>query len=124
QGAGALCVLEGLAGAVWSQVPASGGLSGQPSSRHVCPAGASGRPLHGGDLHQPRHRASVQAAETEEDLPEEKGKDFLRAAQMNMNLATWGRLVMSVLPPCSSLEPLSPPLTVPGSACTPTAPAG
>uniref|UniRef100_H3CBN3 protein kinase C n=1 Tax=Tetraodon nigroviridis TaxID=99883 RepID=H3CBN3_TETNG len=57
-------------------------------------------------------------------FPKEKGKDFLRAAQMNMNLATWGRLVMSVLPPCSSLEPLSPPLTVPGSACTPTAPAG
>uniref|UniRef100_A0AAQ4PW90 protein kinase C n=1 Tax=Gasterosteus aculeatus aculeatus TaxID=481459 RepID=A0AAQ4PW90_GASAC len=32
------------------------------------------------------------------------GKDFLRAAQMNMNFATWGRLVMSILPPCSSLE--------------------
>lgn len=38
------------------------------------------------------------------------GKDFLRAAQMNMNFATWGRLMMSILPPCSSLEPLSPPL--------------
>lgn len=38
------------------------------------------------------------------------GKNFLRAAQMNMNFATWGRLMMSILPPCSSLEPLSPPL--------------
>uniref|UniRef100_A0AAQ4R4X8 protein kinase C n=1 Tax=Gasterosteus aculeatus aculeatus TaxID=481459 RepID=A0AAQ4R4X8_GASAC len=27
-------------------------------------------------------------------FPKEKGKDFLRAAQMNMNFATWGRLVM------------------------------
>lgn len=54
------------------------------------------------------------------------GKDFLRAAQMNMNLATWGRLMMSVLPPCSSLEPLSPPLAAPSSTCTPppTGPAG
>ncbi|MBN3304564.1 PKN2 kinase, partial [Amia calva] len=29
----------------------------------------------------------------------EKGKNFLRAAQMNINIATWGRLMMSVLPP-------------------------
>ncbi|XP_026194746.1 serine/threonine-protein kinase N2 [Anabas testudineus] len=43
-------------------------------------------------------------------FPKEKGKDFLRAAQMNMNFATWGRLMMSILPPCSSLEPMSPPL--------------
>ncbi|XP_037340738.2 serine/threonine-protein kinase N2 [Pungitius pungitius] len=43
-------------------------------------------------------------------FPKEKGKDFLRAAQMNMNFATWGRLVMSILPPCSSLESMSPPL--------------
>ncbi|XP_075885519.1 serine/threonine-protein kinase N2 [Nelusetta ayraudi] len=43
-------------------------------------------------------------------FPKEKGKNFLRAAQMNMNFATWGRLMMSILPPCSSLEPLSPPL--------------
>ncbi|KAL6114906.1 uncharacterized protein ACO6RY_05572 [Pungitius sinensis] len=28
----------------------------------------------------------------------EKGKNFLRAAQMNMNFATWGHLMMSVLP--------------------------
>uniref|UniRef100_A0A7N8YIL2 protein kinase C n=1 Tax=Mastacembelus armatus TaxID=205130 RepID=A0A7N8YIL2_9TELE len=45
-------------------------------------------------------------------FPKEKGKDFLRAAQMNMNFATWGRLVMSILPPCSSLEPMSPPLSL------------
>lgn len=44
-------------------------------------------------------------------FPKEKGKDFLRAAQMNMSFATWGRLMMSILPPpCSSLEPMSPPL--------------
>ncbi|XP_034047578.1 serine/threonine-protein kinase N2 [Thalassophryne amazonica] len=43
-------------------------------------------------------------------FPKQKGKNFLRAAQMNMNFATWGRLMMSILPPCTSLEPLSPPL--------------
>uniref|UniRef100_A0AAQ5YJY9 protein kinase C n=1 Tax=Amphiprion ocellaris TaxID=80972 RepID=A0AAQ5YJY9_AMPOC len=43
-------------------------------------------------------------------FPKEKGRNFLRAAQMNMNFATWGRLMMSILPPCSSLEPMSPPL--------------
>uniref|UniRef100_A0A673J6B3 protein kinase C n=1 Tax=Sinocyclocheilus rhinocerous TaxID=307959 RepID=A0A673J6B3_9TELE len=47
-------------------------------------------------------------------FPKEKGKNFLRAAQMNMNFATWGRLMMSVLPPCNStVTALSPPL--PGS---------
>ncbi|CAJ1071003.1 serine/threonine-protein kinase N2 [Xyrichtys novacula] len=57
-------------------------------------------------------------------FPKEKGKDFLRAAQMNMNFATWGRLVMSILPPCSSLEPMSPPLAGPnsGSASSTTSP--
>ncbi|XP_054467970.1 serine/threonine-protein kinase N2 [Anoplopoma fimbria] len=49
-------------------------------------------------------------------FPKEKGKDFLRAAQMNMNFATWGRLMMSILPPCSSLEPMSPPLAGPNTA--------
>uniref|UniRef100_A0A8C8EZL6 protein kinase C n=1 Tax=Oncorhynchus tshawytscha TaxID=74940 RepID=A0A8C8EZL6_ONCTS len=44
-------------------------------------------------------------------FPKEKGKNFLRAAQMNMNFATWGRLMMSVLPPCNgSLQSMSPPL--------------
>ncbi|KAI3361916.1 hypothetical protein L3Q82_012186 [Scortum barcoo] len=51
-------------------------------------------------------------------FPKEKGKDFLRAAQMNMNFATWGRLMMSILPPCSSLEPMSPPLAGPNSDLT------
>ncbi|XP_056601519.1 serine/threonine-protein kinase N2 isoform X1 [Triplophysa dalaica] len=47
-------------------------------------------------------------------FPKEKGKNFLRAAQMNMNFATWGRLMMSVLPPCNSnVSALSPPM--PGS---------
>uniref|UniRef100_A0A8C4GKQ6 protein kinase C n=1 Tax=Dicentrarchus labrax TaxID=13489 RepID=A0A8C4GKQ6_DICLA len=51
-------------------------------------------------------------------FPKEKGKDFLRAAQMNMNFATWGRLMMSILPPCSSLEPMSPPLAGPNTGST------
>ncbi|MEE6514000.1 hypothetical protein FKM82_021914 [Ascaphus truei] len=45
-------------------------------------------------------------------FPKQKGKDFLRATQMNINLATWGRLMMSILPPCSSMTTLSPPLPV------------
>uniref|UniRef100_A0A8C1UXK4 protein kinase C n=1 Tax=Cyprinus carpio TaxID=7962 RepID=A0A8C1UXK4_CYPCA len=46
-------------------------------------------------------------------FPKEKGKNFLRAAQMNMNFATWGRLMMSVLPPCNStVTALSPPLKI------------
>ncbi|XP_072310219.1 serine/threonine-protein kinase N2 [Eucyclogobius newberryi] len=49
-------------------------------------------------------------------FPKEKGKNFLRAAQMNMNFATWGRLMMSILPPCSGLEPMSPPLAGPTTA--------
>ncbi|KAK0146704.1 Serine/threonine-protein kinase N2 [Merluccius polli] len=57
-------------------------------------------------------------------FPKEKGKNFLRAAQMNMNFTTWGRLmIMSILPPCSSLEAMSPPLVGPGApsdAGTPT----
>uniref|UniRef100_A0A8C4ECV6 Protein kinase N3 n=1 Tax=Dicentrarchus labrax TaxID=13489 RepID=A0A8C4ECV6_DICLA len=59
-------------------------------------------------------------------FPKEKGKDFLRAAQMNMNFATWGRLMMSILPPCSSLEPMSPPLAGPntGSTSSSTSPPG
>ncbi|XP_040915402.1 serine/threonine-protein kinase N2 [Toxotes jaculatrix] len=53
-------------------------------------------------------------------FPKEKGKDFLRAAQMNMNFATWGRLMMSILPPCSNLEPMSPPLAGPNAGPTST----
>uniref|UniRef100_A0A8C3SLX1 Uncharacterized protein n=1 Tax=Chelydra serpentina TaxID=8475 RepID=A0A8C3SLX1_CHESE len=41
------------------------------------------------------------------------GKEFLRASQMNINIATWGRLMMSILPPCSSMNTLSPPLHTP-----------
>ncbi|XP_074141001.1 serine/threonine-protein kinase N3 isoform X3 [Sminthopsis crassicaudata] len=37
------------------------------------------------------------------------GQDFLRASQMNISMAAWGRLVMSLIPPCSSLSTLSPP---------------
>ncbi|NXL08784.1 PKN2 kinase, partial [Mesembrinibis cayennensis] len=43
-------------------------------------------------------------------FPKQKGKEFLRAPQMNINVAAWGRLMMSFLPPCSSMSSLSPPL--------------
>ncbi|KAJ7414173.1 Serine/threonine-protein kinase N2 [Willisornis vidua] len=46
-------------------------------------------------------------------FPKQKGKEFLRAPQMNMNVAAWGRLMMSFLPPCSSITTLSPPLQDP-----------
>ncbi|XP_077334810.1 serine/threonine-protein kinase N3 isoform X1 [Lithobates pipiens] len=45
-------------------------------------------------------------------FPKQKGKDFLRATQMNINFATWGRLMMSILPPCGTISTLSPPLPV------------
>ncbi|XP_015244756.1 PREDICTED: serine/threonine-protein kinase N2-like [Cyprinodon variegatus] len=51
-------------------------------------------------------------------FPKEKGKNFLRAAQMNMNFATWGRLMMSFLPPCNSPDAMSPPLPAPDSGST------
>ncbi|KFV86484.1 Serine/threonine-protein kinase N2, partial [Struthio camelus australis] len=41
-------------------------------------------------------------------FPKQKGKEFLRASQMNINVAAWGRLMMSFLPPCSSMSSLSP----------------
>ncbi|XP_054466100.1 serine/threonine-protein kinase N2-like [Anoplopoma fimbria] len=37
----------------------------------------------------------------------ERGKNFLRAAQMNMNFSTWGHLMMSVLPRYSSFSTFS-----------------
>uniref|UniRef100_A0A8C4KGE6 protein kinase C n=1 Tax=Dromaius novaehollandiae TaxID=8790 RepID=A0A8C4KGE6_DRONO len=43
-------------------------------------------------------------------FPKQKGKEFLRASQMNINVAAWGRLMMSFLPPCSSMSSLSPSL--------------
>uniref|UniRef100_A0A8C0G598 Serine/threonine-protein kinase N3 n=1 Tax=Chelonoidis abingdonii TaxID=106734 RepID=A0A8C0G598_CHEAB len=46
-------------------------------------------------------------------FPKQKGKEFLRASQMNINIATWGRLMMSILPPCSSMSTLSPPFHTP-----------
>ncbi|XP_066466619.1 serine/threonine-protein kinase N3 [Tiliqua scincoides] len=42
-------------------------------------------------------------------FPKQKGKEFLRASQMNISIATWGRLMMNLLPPCSSPTTLSPP---------------
>ncbi|XP_018420824.1 PREDICTED: serine/threonine-protein kinase N3 [Nanorana parkeri] len=51
-------------------------------------------------------------------FPKQKGKDFLRATQMNINFATWGRLMMSILPPCGTITTLSPPLPAPAAADT------
>ncbi|XP_069870873.1 serine/threonine-protein kinase N3 isoform X3 [Dipodomys merriami] len=50
-----------------------------------------------------------------------RGQDFLRASQMNLSMAAWGRLVMSLLPPCSSPSTISPPK---GGLQTATAPRG
>ncbi|XP_074218453.1 serine/threonine-protein kinase N3 isoform X2 [Camelus bactrianus] len=49
------------------------------------------------------------------------GQDFLRASQMNLSMAAWGRLVMSLLPPCSSPSTISPPK---GCSQTPATPPG
>ncbi|XP_030643366.1 serine/threonine-protein kinase N2 [Chanos chanos] len=55
-------------------------------------------------------------------FPKEKGKNFLRAAQMNMNFATWGRFMMSVLPPCNSnVTAMSPPLATADVTSPPSA---
>ncbi|XP_043952243.1 serine/threonine-protein kinase N2 [Gambusia affinis] len=48
----------------------------------------------------------------------EKGRNFLRASQMNLNFATWGRLMMNFLPPCNSPEAMSPPLPAAGAAAS------
>ncbi|XP_048970967.1 serine/threonine-protein kinase N3 isoform X1 [Canis lupus dingo] len=48
-----------------------------------------------------------------------RGQDFLRASQMNLSMAAWGRLVMSLLPPCSSPSTISPPKACPQTPATP-----
>ncbi|KAI4587634.1 hypothetical protein R6Z07M_003759 [Ovis aries] len=48
-----------------------------------------------------------------------RGQDFLRASQMNLSMAAWGRLVMSLLPPCSSPSTISPPKTCSQTPATP-----
>ncbi|KAL2782126.1 serine/threonine-protein kinase N3 isoform 2, partial [Daubentonia madagascariensis] len=48
-----------------------------------------------------------------------RGEDFLRASQMNLSMAAWGRLVMSLLPPCSSPNTISPPKACPQTPTTP-----
>ncbi|XP_045144493.1 serine/threonine-protein kinase N3 [Echinops telfairi] len=50
-----------------------------------------------------------------------RGQDFLRASQMNLSMVAWARLVMNLLPPCSSPSTISPPR---GCAQTPTTPRG
>ncbi|XP_037351355.1 serine/threonine-protein kinase N3 isoform X1 [Talpa occidentalis] len=47
-----------------------------------------------------------------------RGQDFLRASQMNLSMAAWGRLVMSLLPPCSSPSTISPPKGCPQTPAT------
>ncbi|XP_074495594.1 serine/threonine-protein kinase N2-like isoform X1 [Sebastes fasciatus] len=42
----------------------------------------------------------------------ERGKNFLRAAQMNMNFATWGHLMMNILPRYSSFTTFSSSLSM------------
>uniref|UniRef100_A0A6I8P8K8 Serine/threonine-protein kinase N3 n=1 Tax=Ornithorhynchus anatinus TaxID=9258 RepID=A0A6I8P8K8_ORNAN len=47
----------------------------------------------------------------------QRGQDFLRASQMNINIVTWGRLVLGLLPPCGSpSSTLSPPSRTPAHA--------
>ncbi|XP_070582151.1 serine/threonine-protein kinase N2-like [Ptychodera flava] len=42
-------------------------------------------------------------------FPKHKGKNFLRAGQMNINVATWGRLMKRAIPPtCSTPTTMSP----------------
>uniref|UniRef100_A0A452V5I3 Protein kinase N3 n=1 Tax=Ursus maritimus TaxID=29073 RepID=A0A452V5I3_URSMA len=48
-----------------------------------------------------------------------RGQDFLRASQMNLSMAAWGRLVMSLLPPCSSPSTISPPKVCPQTPAPP-----
>ncbi|XP_010349065.2 serine/threonine-protein kinase N3 isoform X1 [Saimiri boliviensis] len=48
-----------------------------------------------------------------------RGQDFLRASQMNLSMAAWGRLVMNLLPPCSSPSTISPPKGCPRTPATP-----
>uniref|UniRef100_A0A2R9CI17 protein kinase C n=1 Tax=Pan paniscus TaxID=9597 RepID=A0A2R9CI17_PANPA len=47
-----------------------------------------------------------------------RGQDFLRASQMNLGMAAWGRLVMNLLPPCSSPSTISPPKGCPRTPTT------
>lgn len=49
-----------------------------------------------------------------------RGQDFLRASQMNLSMTAWGRLVMSLLPPCSSPSTVSPPKGCPSTAACET----
>ncbi|XP_029776009.1 serine/threonine-protein kinase N3 isoform X6 [Suricata suricatta] len=50
-----------------------------------------------------------------------RGQDFLRASQMNLNMAAWGRLVMNLLPPCNSPSTISPPKACPQTPAMPRA---
>ncbi|XP_060056286.1 serine/threonine-protein kinase N3 isoform X2 [Erinaceus europaeus] len=47
-----------------------------------------------------------------------RGQDFMRASQMNLSMAAWGRLVMNLLPPCSSPSTTSPPKRCPQTPAT------
>lgn len=83
-----------------------------------------------GNLQQSENRAQTKAS-TAENIPEQRffarfmfsifetinsciliwlfsGKSFLRAKQMNINIATWGRLMKRVIPPCNTPSTFSP----------------
>ncbi|XP_041481336.1 serine/threonine-protein kinase N2-like isoform X1 [Lytechinus variegatus] len=45
-------------------------------------------------------------------FPKHKGKNFLRAGQMNINVATWGRLMKRAIPPGLTPSGTSPPTAI------------
>ncbi|XP_029915279.1 serine/threonine-protein kinase N2-like [Myripristis murdjan] len=53
----------------------------------------------------------------------ERGKNFLRAAQLNMNFSTWGHLMMSVLPHYSTFTSFSSSLSMPADSVANSTPA-
>uniref|UniRef100_A0A4W3HPD9 protein kinase C n=1 Tax=Callorhinchus milii TaxID=7868 RepID=A0A4W3HPD9_CALMI len=48
-------------------------------------------------------------------FPKQQGKTFLRAPQMNINIATWGRLMRRAVPTVNSSGTFSPPASIPAA---------
>ncbi|XP_038649705.1 serine/threonine-protein kinase N2 isoform X2 [Scyliorhinus canicula] len=48
-------------------------------------------------------------------FPKQQGKTFLRAPQMNINIATWGRLMRRAVPTVNNSGAFSPPASIPAS---------
>ncbi|TMS03203.1 Serine/threonine-protein kinase N2 [Larimichthys crocea] len=122
--AGGWSLLAGPEGDLCSQVPATRGNDGQSKPQPGVQSGATGPP--------PRQDMIVNVSkkillfwilqlqfidtviERQPKLrrqrcifTKERGKNFLRAAQMNMNFSTWGHLMMSILPRYSSFSTFS-----------------